>query len=216
MGMGYVNVVLMIFVLFYCSKLDFLYIYFVIVGIVGIDLGQGMVGLVVWVWYVVDYGFLYEIDVCEMLVGWLYGYFGIGIKGFGEKLLMDYCIEVFQFNEMLLQKVYMLLKLVMLEDGFEVIVFCKNYVYVLVNQLFVVIQCDVVFVDIWWVGCNFGQWVCDWVKMMIDNKGIYCMIVQEDNVMLEVLMCGVCVGKIDFSCVVLLCVGFDFDCLYDG
>lgn len=137
--MGKVNVVLLVLVLIYSGKFDLQCMYFLVVGIVGIDLLQGMFGSVVWVCFLVDSDIVWEIDVCEVFVSWFNGFIGINMQGLGQKLLLDYKIEVFCVNEVLLQKVLVFFKGVVLDDNVIVWVYCVNYLSVLVNQLFFVV-----------------------------------------------------------------------------
>lgn len=75
MGMGMVWVVVSVMVLGFDLWFDLLKVYWIVVGIVGVDLVDVLIGLVVWVEWIVDGDFVYEIDLCEMLKDWKMGYF---------------------------------------------------------------------------------------------------------------------------------------------
>lgn len=119
MGISWVLFVIMVLGLDFCF--DLIQVYWLVVGIVGIDLEDGLIGLVVWVDYLIDGDFVYQIDVREILEDWKIGYFLLFVNVFyfnngGENVVCNG--EMFQFNICLIDWVFNLIKDISLSDIF--------------------------------------------------------------------------------------------------
>ncbi|HEX4340065.1 MAG TPA: hypothetical protein VH062_29360 [Polyangiaceae bacterium] len=215
-GMGHANAASSISALVYNGGFDLTKTVFLIAGIAGIDPGQGTLGSAAWARYLVDFGLQWEIDAREMPDGWPYGYFGIGTKGPTEKPSLDYRTEVFQVNEVLLQRALRLSKDVVLDDSDDAVKFRAKYGASPASDPPKVIQCDTAAGDTWFAGTALGQRARDWTKLLTDDKGTYCTTQQEDNATFEVLKRAAAIGKLNLDSVAVLRTGSDFDRPYTG
>ena len=118
-GMGHTIAAASMAALVYSKQFDLRKTYFLVSGIAGIDPAQGTLGSAAWARYLVDFGIQWEIDAREIPGGWKSGYLGINTKSENEKPPLDYRTEVFQLNEALLQKAYLLSRNVTLSDSAE-------------------------------------------------------------------------------------------------
>jgi purine nucleoside permease len=215
-GMGHANAAASMTALIYSGALDLSSTYFLIAGIAGIAPDQGTLGSVAWARYLVDYGIAWELDAREMPKGWKYGYFGINTKGPDIKPPLDYRTEVFQLDEALLQKSLALSADVTLEDGEDAKAFRAHFSDPPANAPPAVIQCDTLAGDTWYAGTALSERAADWVKLLTDDKGVYCTTQQEDNATYEVLKRADAAGKLDVKRLAVLRAGSDFDRPYEG
>lgn len=73
-GIGNIKVVVFIMVLGLDLCFDLSKVYWLVVGISGVDFVDVLMGFVVWVEWFIDGDFSYEIDVCEIFEDWKIGY----------------------------------------------------------------------------------------------------------------------------------------------
>jgi purine nucleoside permease len=210
-GMGHTNAAASMAALVYSKQFDLRKTYFLISGIAGIDPAQGTLGSAAWARYLVDFGTQWEIDAREIPAGWKSGYLGINTKSGDEKPPLDYRTEVFQLNEALLQKAYLLSRQVTLTDSAEAQTYRAKYANAPANQTPTVIQCDTLAGDTWFSGNALGQRARDWTKLLTDGKGTYCTTQQEDNATFEVIKRAAAAGLADTGRVAALRAGSDFD-----
>lgn len=210
-GMGHANAAATMAALVYSKKFDLRKTYFLVSGIAGIDPAQGTLGSAAWARYLVDFGIQWELDAREIPSSWKSGYLGINTKSGNEKPPLDYHTEVFQLNEALLQKAYLLSRDVKLTDSAEAQAYRAKYATAPANQPPTVIQCDTLAGDTWFSGEALGQRARDWTKLLTDGKGTYCTTQQEDNATFEVIKRAAAAGLADTNRVAVLRAGSDFD-----
>src|ERR1700744_5476027 len=210
-GMGHANAAATMAALVYSKKFDLRKTYFLVSGIAGIDPAQGTLGAAAWARYLVDFGIQWELDSREIPSSWKSGYLGINTKTGNEKPPLDYHTEVFQLNEALLQKAYLLSRDVKLTDSAEAQAYRAKYTTAPANQPPTVIQCDTLAGDTWFSGEALGQRARDWTKLLTDGKGTYCTTQQEDNATFEVIKRAAAAGLADTNRVAVLRAGSDFD-----
>ncbi|SDG91439.1 Purine nucleoside permease [Paraburkholderia phenazinium] len=210
-GMGHANAAASMAALIYSRKFDLRKTYFLVSGIAGIDPAQGTLGSAVWARYLVDFGIQWELDAREVPASWKSGYLGINTHGETEKPPLDYHTEVFQLNEALLQKAYLLSRNVALTDSPAAQAYRAKYSYAPANQPPTVIQCDTLAGDTWFSGETLGQRARDWTRLLTDGKGTYCTTQQEDNATFEVIKRAAAAGLADTNRVAVLRAGSDFD-----
>jgi purine nucleoside permease len=210
-GMGHANAAASMAALVYSRKFDLRKTYFLVSGIAGIDPAQGTLGSAAWARYLVDFGIQWELDAREIPSDWKSGYLGINTRSGSEKPPLDYHTEVFQLNEALLQKAYLLSRDVKLTDSAEAQAYRAKYTTAPANQLPTVIQCDTLAGDTWFSGEALGQRARAWTKLLTDGKGTYCTTQQEDNATFEVIKRAAAAGLADTNRVAVLRAGSDFD-----
>jgi purine nucleoside permease len=210
-GMGHANAAATMAALVYSRKFDLRKTYFLVSGIAGIDPAQGTLGSAAWARYLVDFGIQWELDAREIPGDWKSGYLGINTKSGNEKPPLDYHTEVFQLNEALLQKAYLLSRNVKLTESEEARSCWAKHTTAPGNQPPTVIQCDTLAGDTWFSGEALGQRARDWTKLLTDGKGTYCTTQQEDNATFEVIKRAAAAGLADTNRVAVLRAGSDFD-----
>jgi purine nucleoside permease len=210
-GMGHANAAATMAALVYSKKFDLRKTYFLVSGIAGIDPAQGTLGSAAWARYLVDFGIQWELDAREIPSSWKSGYLGINTKSGNEKPPLDYHTEVFQLNEALLQKAYLLSRDVKLTDSAEAQAYRAKYTTAPANQPPTVIQCDTLAGEPCVTGEALGQRARDWTKLLTDGKGTYCTTQQEDNATFEVIKRAAAAALADTNRVAVLRAGSDFD-----
>ena len=215
-GMGHANAAASTMALIFSKEFDLSRSYILIGGIAGIDPAMGTLGTAAWARYLVDFGLQQEIDAREKPTGWTTGYVGIHAADPTAKPELDYQTEVFQLNELLLQKALKLSSNATLADNDKATKYRSSYPSAPANQPPRVTQCDTLAGDTWWHGSLMGERAHDWVALLTDGKGTYCTTQQEDNATYEALRRGASAGLVDTSRVAVLRVGANFDRPYPG
>lgn len=215
-GMGHANAAASTMALVLSRQFDLTRTYFIVAGIAGIDPAQGTVGSAAWAHYLVDFGVQWELDAREIPAGWSSGYLGINTKSPSDKPPLDYRTEVFSLNGALVRRAFELSRGVQLSDSAQAQAARARYGYAPANQPPSVIQCDTLSSDNWWSGTQLGQRARDWMKLLTDNRGVYCTTQQEDNATYEALRRGAAQHLVDLSRVAVLRAGSDFDRPYAG
>jgi purine nucleoside permease len=215
-GMGHTNAAASTMALLFSKQLDLRKSYILIGGIAGMDPAMGTLGTAAWARYLVDFGLQQEIDAREKPAGWSTGYLGIHAADPGAKPPLDYKTEVFQLDELLLQKALKLSANAALMDNDKAAKYRANYPGSPANQPPKIIQCDTLAGDTYWHGTLIGERAHDWVALLTDGRGIYCTTQQEDNAIYEALKRGGAAGLVDLRRVADLRVGANFDRPYPG
>ncbi len=215
-GMGHANAAASTMALVFSRQFDLSKAYILIAGIAGIDPAMGTLGTPAWARYLVDFGLQHEIDAREKPAAWTTGYLGIHSTDPSTKPVLDYRTEVFQLDELLLQKVLQLSSGATLADNDRAAKYRLNYPSAPANQPPRVTQCDTLAGDTYWHGALIGERAHDWVALLTNGKGVYCTTQQEDNAVYEALRRGASAGLLDTRRVAVLRVGSNFDRPYPG
>lgn len=214
-GMGHANAAASIMAVTFSRQFDLRKTYFIVAGIAGIDPARGTIGSAAWARYAVDVGIAHEIDARDLPAGWSEGYFGVLTRSPDEKPKLEYRTEVFQLDEALLQQAVALSRDVRLTDSDDVRSYRRHYATGPANAPPQVIQCDTATSDTWWAGAHLSDHARHWVKLLTDDKGVYCTTQQEDNATLNALTRAAQAGRIDLKRVAILRTGSDFDRPYE-
>lgn len=215
-GMGHANAAASTMALLFSKQLDLSKSYILIGGIAGIDPAMGTLGTAAWARYLVDFGLQQEIDAREKPAGWTTGYLGIHSADPTTKPVLAYKTEVFQLNELFLQKALKLSSNSTLMDSDKAANYRSNYPSAPANQSPKVVQCDTLAGDTYWHGAMIGERAHEWVALLTDGKGTYCTTQQEDNAIFEALKRGASAGLVDINRVADLRVAANFDRPYPG
>lgn len=216
-GMGHANAAASITALLFSNKFDFRHAYFLIAGVAGVNPLQGTIGSAAWARYVVDIGIANEFDSREVPAGWTTGYFGLRTRQPGEKPpIFHYRTEMFRLDEALLQKVLALTTKAQLQDDDVTRAYRGKYGYPPANGPPTVMQCDVIVSDTFRRGALLGQHAEQWMRLLTDGAGTYCVGDQEDTAVLNAMTRAAHLGLMDLKRVAVLRAGSDFDRPYPG
>ncbi|GAA5878242.1 hypothetical protein JCM16303_002697 [Sporobolomyces ruberrimus] len=211
-GEGEINAASTMMALTLSPKFDLRQTYFLLAGIAGISPEAGTLGSAAWARFVVQAGVGYELDAREMPSNWTDGYWAYGTKQPGE--LPDiselYGTEVFELNTNLLEQVYNLTKDVALNDSFEAMDYRQQYPSAPANQPPTVVLGDAMCSDTYFSSSLTGTWE-RYLKMMTLDQGKYATTASEDSATLESLVRADEAGLVDYSRIMVLRTGSDFD-----
>nr|WP_254441922.1 purine nucleoside permease [Duganella vulcania] len=214
--MGKANAAASVAALVHSGLFDLRQSYFIVAGVAGVDPAQGTIGTAAWSRYLVDSDLAWEVDARERPAGWSTGYLGIGAKTPGVKPALGYGTEVYRLNEGLLNKALELSRGVALADSAEAAAYRAQYPSAPANQPPQVTQCDSLTGNNWFHGDLLGQRARDWVALLTDQQGSYCMSSQEDNATYTALMRGAEAGLLDAQRVAVLRAASNFDRPHPG
>ncbi|QSX32088.1 purine nucleoside permease [Shewanella avicenniae] len=210
--MGYANAATTLTALAFNPQVDLRQSYIIIAGIGGVNPEYGTLGSAHWAQYAVDGGLVHRMDARQMPAGWPHGLFALGATQPGEAPKWRAGTEVFQLNATLVDKAYQLTKNVALFDSKEAAADRRIYPQgsVAAGAPFVSV-CDTVSADTFWVGSAIAKAMEQHAAVLTDGKAKICTTQMEDNASLAALKRGSDAGKLNFSRVLVLRTGSDFD-----
>jgi len=201
--------------------------YFLIAGIAGINPKQGTLGDVAFSKYAVQVALQYEFDARDMPSNWTTGYFPQGSFAPDEYPESIYGTEVFEVNEALRDMAAeFALTAHSFNDSSEAVVYRANYapsatndnstIYAAAAHSPTVIKCDTATSDVFFSGTLLGEAFENTTSLFTNGSGVYCMTAQEDNATLEAMIRGAINGLVDFSRMIIMRTGSNFDRPYPG
>jgi purine nucleoside permease len=197
--------------------------YFMIGGIAGINPKYGTLGDVAFCKYAVQVALQYEFDAREMPLNFTTGYFPQGSYAPGQYPQSIYGTEVFEVNEALRDiAVNFASTSLPFNDSADAITYRANYAphgtgpYVAATKAPGIITCDVATSDVYFSGALLGETFENTTKMLTNGGGVYCMTAQEDNATLEALLRAAINKLVDFSRIIVMRTGSDFDRPFPG
>ncbi|MBK4735471.1 purine-nucleoside phosphorylase [Noviherbaspirillum pedocola] len=214
--MGKANAASTMSALVYSRQFDFSRTWFLVAGVGGVDPRKGTLGSAAWSRWLVDWDLSWEIDARDKPAAWPTGYLGINTDAPGRKPPPDYGSEVFRLDEALLQKALALSKTAQLADSAQAQAYRARYGSAPANAPPAIMQCDSLTGNNWWHGELLGQRARDWVRLLTDDAGDYCMTAQEDNATYKALQRGAQAGRLDIARVAVLRTAANFDRPYPG
>jgi purine nucleoside permease len=215
-GMGHANAAASTLALALSPRLDLTHAYVVVTGIAGISPDVGTLGAAAWARYLVDFGLQQEFDARDAPPSWDTGYVGIGAPDPAAKPQLAYGTEVFQLDEVLLQRALALSRTARLEDDDTAAAYRKLYPQAAAQAAPGVLQCDTLAGDTWWHGDRLGARAAAWTRLLTDGKGTYCTTQQEDNATYEALRRRAAAGRLDLHRVAVVRTGANFDRPHPG
>ncbi len=211
-AMGFANAASSVTAMAFSGQFDLKNTYFLIAGIAGVDPSDGTLGSAHWARYAIDAGLRHEIDPRQTPSDWPNGVVALGAKKPGEKAAWGSGTEVYQLNETLLQKAYLLSKDVELADNDASKTYRAGYAKDQPgSQAPTVSICDTLSTDTYWHGTKIAEGMGDWVSLMTEGKGNYCTTQMEDNATLTALKRAADAGLVDFNRIALLRTASNFD-----
>lgn len=215
-GEGEINAAASVMALVLSKKFDLSQTYFVVGGIAGVNPKYSTLGGVALSRYVIQVTLQYELDAREKPDNFSTGYFSYGTKGPNEYPTTSYGTEVFEVNDALRDAAYGFAKKAELVDSDAVAEYRAKYKeagaeYAAATELPSVVKCDTATSDVYYSGTLLSEAFENVTKVWTNGTGEYCMSAQEDNAVLEVLVRGAIQKLVDFSRVVVIRTGSDFD-----
>ena len=185
--------------------------YFLLAGIAGISPEVGTLASVTFAQFAIQVGLQYEIDAREKPSDFSTGYVPQGTTSIDSYPEFIYGTEVFQLNDALRQRAIAFAKTANLSDTQEAQGYRKLFANAPAQAAPSVIACDTATSDNWWTGELLGQAFQNFTKLVTNGAGSYCTTQQEDNAVLEGLLRGNIARRTDFSRIILMRTGSDFD-----
>ncbi|TQV97007.1 purine nucleoside permease [Cordyceps javanica] len=221
-GEGEVNAAASATALLLAPALDLRATYFLLSGIAGAHPGRATLGSVALARYAVQVGLQYEVDPRDAPDGWQTGYVPFGRDRPEQYPSVIYGSEVFELNVRLRDVAYDLASAAALEnhddddddddEGKRVRALRAQYpAGTAATRPPRLVKCDVTTSDVYFMGEALAQAFDRTTTVWTNGTGAYCMSAQEDNAILEVLVRGAADRLVDFSRVVLMRAGANFD-----
>jgi len=217
---GEINAVATLSALLHSTLFDLRSTYFLIAGIAGISPRIGTIGGVTFPRFAVHVGLQFEIDSREVPAHFHTGYIPQGSSSPDQYPTRIYGTEVYELSDALRQHAIRLAKQVTLFDDTLSQAYRANYAsnpdYAPAAAPPSVIACDTATADQFWSGRLLAEAMENTTKLFTNGTAEYCTTQQEDNATLEALLRGAALDLVDFSRIIIMRTGSDFDRPYDG
>ncbi|KAF9264601.1 NUP-domain-containing protein [Marasmius fiardii PR-910] len=199
------------------SMFDLSKTYFLISGISGINPNRGTIGSVTLARFAVQVGLQHEIDAREIPAGFSTGYFPLGSQRPDQFPESIYGTEVFELNDDLRTLAYEFAKDAKLNDTSAAAEYRAQYSGDSPGgKPPSVVLCDTATSDVFWSGRLLAEAFENTTRLFTNGTGDYCTTQQEDNATLEALLRGAVSGLVDFSRVIVMRAGSNFDRPFEG
>jgi len=201
-------------------RFDFTKTYFMIAGIAGVNPKIATTGSVTFARFAVQVALQYEFDARDKPAEFPTGYIPQGSFAPDQYPAELYGTEVFEVNNALKKLAVGFAKKAKLNDTADARTYRKNFAK---NPKFAagasppsVIECDTATSDNYWSGTLLSEAFENSTTLFTNGTGVYCNTQQEDNATLESLMRGAMFGLVDFSRIIIMRTGSDFDREFPG
>lgn len=206
--MAEINAAATIMALTLSPRFDFQLTYWLLAGIAGVNPKFGTLGGVALSQFAVQVALQYEFDPREAPADFTTGYFGFGTTGPGQYPTASYGTEVMELNKDLRDAVSRFARNAPLEDSPQAGLYRSRYNQIEDYPAAVkspsVIACDTATSDVYYSGKRLSEGFEQYVSLITNGTGNYCMTAQEDNAILEVLLRMDIARRVDFSRVILM------------
>ncbi|PCD40926.1 hypothetical protein FGRA07_02197 [Fusarium graminearum] len=215
-GEGEVNSAASLMALVLSPKFNLSSTYFLIAGIAGVNPKYGTLGTVAIARYSVQVALQYEIDPRSLPPDFSTGYISYGRDQPHEYPFITYGTEVFELNTQLQETAYRLASKAELEDAtgpkeYRALYGRMGESYRSASQPPSVVKCDTATSDVYYSGSRLSESFENTTRVWTNGTGVYCMTAQEDNAVLEVLVRAAIEKIVDFSRVMVMRTGSNFD-----
>lgn len=189
--------------------------YFLVGGIAGINPETASICDVTFARYAVQVALQYEFDARELPSNFSTGYFPQGANSPSQYPQSIYGTEVFEFNVKLRDIAAGFARKAKLSDTDISAAYRAKYAkqpkYKAATQSPRVRTCDVATSDVYFSGTLLGEAFGNYTKLVTNGTGVYCTTAQEDNATGEVLLRAALAKLVDFSRLIVMRTGSDFD-----
>lgn len=212
-----INAALTISALVGSPLFDLTQTYFLVAGVAGISPKMGTVGSIVLSRYAVQVDLQYEFDARDIPPDWETGYVPQGANSPKEPPKFIYGTEVFELNNKLRQHAKRFAQRAVLSDSEAAQAFRSHYNGSLENVFEeatrdpTIMEGDVLSANVFFHGhrlCEAFEKTC---RLFTNGKGSYSVTAQEDNGILAALLRGAVSKMADFSRIMILRAGCNFD-----
>lgn len=219
-GEGEINAASTISALVHSDAFDLTRTHFLIAGIAGISPKLATIGSVTFARFGVQVGLQFEFDARDKPDDFSTGFVPQGSQAPDQFPQTLYGTEVLEVNEDLRQWAIKQAKNVTLADNELSRVLRANYAS---NPGFAagaappsVVACDTATSDTFWTGTLLAEAFENTTSLFTNQTGTYCTTQQEDNATLQALLRGALSKKLQFSRIIIMRTGSDFDRPFDG
>ena len=220
-GEGEINAAVTLSSLVFSPIFDLSQTYFFAAGIAGVNPKVTTINSVSFARYAVQVTLQYEIDLRELPDNFTTNYFPQGGQVPFEYPTSIYGTEVFELNAELRSIASSFARRAELADSSTAQTYRSQYttsdeIYVAGTQPPAVMECDVTTTDVYFSGRLLSEAFDNTTSILTNGTGVYCSTAQEDNATLEALMRAAKHKLVDFSRIIVMRTGSDFERPYDG
>lgn len=181
--------------------------YFLIAGIAGVNPACGTLGSVAFAQYGVQVGLEYEVLPTNLSNP----YVPLGAKNPDDYPVYIYGTEAFELNAALRDKAIDLSKDAQLSDSRKAKAYRAQYPNAPANAPPNVFAGDIATSDVFWHGEYLGDYFGEYVSLLTNGSGKYCMTAQEDNAIMESFLRAAIAKLLRFSRIILMRTAANFD-----
>ncbi|KAM7221979.1 putative purine nucleoside protein [Rhypophila decipiens] len=214
-SMAEINAAATMMALTLSPRFDFRSTYWILAGIAGVNPKFGTLGSVALSQYAIQVALQYEFDPREAPENFSTGYFPFGTTGPGQYPTNLYGTEVMELNKDLRDAVSQFARNASLSDSANAAKYRKLYDDVEDYHAALsgpsIIACDTATSDVYYSGNRLSEGFESYVSLLTNGTANYCMTAQEDNASLEVLLRMHIAKRVDYSRVILMRAGSNFD-----
>ncbi|KAK0649047.1 purine nucleoside permease [Cercophora newfieldiana] len=197
------------------QSFDFRGTYFLLSGIAGVNPKHSTLGGVALARYAVQVALQHELDAREMPDNFTTGYFPYGRSQPNQYTANVYGTEVMELNAELRDMAYTLALKSDLVDSPDATKYRAKYKDLesctSATLKPSVVKCDTATSDVYYSGTLLSEAFENITEVWTNGTGKYCMTAQEDNAVLEVLVRMAVPRLVDFSRVIVMRTGSNFD-----
>ncbi|KAH9923648.1 purine nucleoside permease-domain-containing protein [Fomitopsis serialis] len=214
-GEGEINAAISTFSLVVSPLFNLTQTYFLLAGDGGINPKVTTIGSVAFAQFAVQVALQYEIDAREKPDDFSSGYIPQGSTTIDSYPRYLYGTEVFQLNDALRQRAMTFARAATFTDSPVAQAYRQQYANVpeFAPALAppAVVGCDTATSDNWWSGALLGDAFAHFTTLATNGSATYCTTQQEDSGVLEALLRGHVLRRVDFGRVLHMRTGSDFD-----
>jgi len=170
--------------------------------------------------YAVSVGLQYEIDAREITSNFSTGYVPQGSFSPSQYPSELYGTEVFEVSEPLRRIAMSFAKTATLNDSAAAVAYRANYAstsaYEVGTESPSVVACDTATSDTFFSGTLLSEAFENTTSLLTNGSGVYCSSEQEDTATLGALLRAAASKVVDFSRIIVMRTGSDFDRPYAG
>lgn len=193
------------------SIFDLTKTYFLVGGIAGVNPEVATLASVAIARFTVQVAQQYEIDIRELGFNYSTSYIPYGTTAPGEYPQDFYGTEVFELNQDLQVKAIALASKRPLNDTAATVAYRAKYAYPAARAPPSVVAGDTATSDVYYSGNILSQGFGNFSKLLTNGSANYCMTAQEDSATLEALLRATKAKLTDFSRIIVMRTGSDFD-----
>ncbi|KAK4177778.1 purine nucleoside permease [Triangularia setosa] len=213
---GEINAASSLMALVLSGQFEFRKTYWLIAGIAGVNPKYSTIGGVALARYSVQAALQYEFDAREMPENFSTGYVAFGTLGPDHYPTILYGTEVFEVNQALRDVAFNYASKANLSDNEDSKKYRARYkpegnIFASASSGPSVVKCDTVTSDVYYSGKLLSEAFERTTAIWTNGTGRYCMTAQEDNATLTALIKMAIYNVVDFSRIIIMRTGSNFD-----